>query len=84
MIIRAHQLQDEGFKFQKNNKNKLNDDAFSLTLFSAPNYCDKFKNKGAIAIIKVTFVFIQNNSIIIETFNEAPHPMILLDYMDVF
>lgn len=84
MIIRAHQLQDEGFKFQKNNKNKLNDDAFSLTLFSAPNYCDKFKNKGAIAIIKVTFIIIQNNSIIIETFNEAPHPMILPDYMDVF
>ena len=55
MIIRAHELQDDGYKFQESSKSKKQSDAYSLTLFSAPNYCDKFKNKGAIAIIKVNF-----------------------------
>jgi hypothetical protein len=54
MIIRAYELQDDSHKFQESSKSKKQSDAYSLTLFSAPNYCNKFKNKGA--IIKVNFM----------------------------
>lgn len=48
MIIRGHEVQLEGFKymqFKKSNKKNV------LTVFSAPNYCDKYNNLGAVAII---------------------------------
>lgn len=42
----------KGFKYQyqQNNSNPL-----TLTIFSAPKYCDTYSNKGAVALINVTF-----------------------------
>lgn len=51
MIIRGHEVQMKGFKYQYDPKNE----PISLTIFSAPKYCDSYNNKGAIAIIKVYF-----------------------------
>lgn len=44
-IIRAHEAQIEGYKMHK-----WNDSDFPLviTIFSAPNYCDIYNNKGAV------------------------------------
>jgi serine/threonine-protein phosphatase 2B catalytic subunit len=51
MIIRGHEVQMKGFAYQVSDyRTKL-----TLTIFSAPNYCDTYKNKGGIAIIKVYF-----------------------------
>jgi serine/threonine-protein phosphatase 2B catalytic subunit len=47
MIIRGHEVQIEGFSYQKTSL----DEKLTLTIFSAPNYCDTYKNKGAVAII---------------------------------
>lgn len=47
MIIRGHEVQIEGFSYQKS----TNDEKLTLTIFSAPNYCDTYKNKGAVALI---------------------------------
>lgn len=47
MIIRGHEVQIEGFNYQKSNT----DEKLTLTIFSAPNYCDTYKNKGAVALI---------------------------------
>lgn len=38
-IVRSHEVKDEGFEVQKGGK--------VVTVFSAPNYCDHSKNKGA-------------------------------------
>ena len=52
LLCRAHQLMDEGYKFCFRRK--------VLTLFSAPNYCNSFNNKGAIMCVdenlKCTFI----------------------------
>jgi serine/threonine-protein phosphatase 2B catalytic subunit len=45
MIIRGHEVQLEGFKYQDSTNKKMRP---TLTIFSAPNYCDKYNNKGAI------------------------------------
>lgn len=39
----------KGFKYQ----NSQNGEPLTLTVFSAPKYCDTYKNKGAVAIVKV-------------------------------
>lgn len=45
-IIRAHEAQAEGFKMHK----WAGVDKFPavITIFSAPNYCDFYNNKGAV------------------------------------
>jgi serine/threonine-protein phosphatase PP1 catalytic subunit len=42
LICRAHQVVMEGFDFPFREEQRL------VTIFSAPNYCNEFKNKGAI------------------------------------
>lgn len=44
-VIRAHEAQVEGYKMHK-----WSDSDFPLviTIFSAPNYCDVYNNKGAV------------------------------------
>jgi serine/threonine-protein phosphatase 2B catalytic subunit len=48
-LIRAHEVQLDGYKMFKWGK-----DSFPnlITIFSAPNYCDSYNNKGA--VIKLT------------------------------
>lgn len=48
MIIRGHEVEQEGYKYQKCKNIPL-----TLTIFSAPNYGNVYKNKGCIACIKV-------------------------------
>jgi len=39
LIVRSHEMKDEGYEMQRLGK--------VVTIFSAPNYCDQQKNKGA-------------------------------------
>ncbi len=45
-VIRAHEAQVEGYKMHKWNGN--GDFPCVITIFSAPNYCDVYNNKGAV------------------------------------
>jgi len=74
-IIRAHEAQEEGYRMYK--KNPANGFPSLITLFSAPNYCDVYKNKAA--ILKY-----ENNVMNIRQFNCSPHPYWLPNFMDVF
>jgi len=74
-LIRAHEAQLEGFKMYKWNK-KI-DFPTCITVFSAPNYCDVYNNKGAVIKFK-------NNLFNLIQFNYAPHPFLLPDFQDLF
>lgn len=74
-IIRAHEAQDAGYRMYKNTET-LGFPSL-LTLFSAPNYLDTYKNKAA--ILKY-----ESNVMNIRQFNMSPHPYWLPDFMDVF
>lgn len=74
-VIRAHEAQDAGYRMYK----KSQDTGFPslLTMFSAPNYLDTYKNKAA--VLKYG-----NNVMNIRQFNSTPHPYWLPNFMDVF
>ncbi|SCU90421.1 LAME_0E08482g1_1 [Lachancea meyersii CBS 8951] len=74
-IIRAHEAQDAGYRMYKNTET-LGFPSL-LTLFSAPNYLDTYKNKAA--VLKYS-----NNVMNIRQFNMSPHPYWLPNFMDVF
>lgn len=74
-IIRGHEAQLDGYKVHNwNNKAKF---PAVITVFSAPNYCDVYNNKGAI----IKFV---DNNLHITQYNYSPHPYILPNFMDIF
>ncbi|CCE61729.1 hypothetical protein TPHA_0B00570 [Tetrapisispora phaffii CBS 4417] len=74
-IIRAHEAQDAGYRMYKSTKS-LGFPSL-LTLFSAPNYLDTYKNKAAILKYEANIMNIRQ-------FNMSPHPYWLPDFMDVF
>ena len=74
-IIRAHESLPDGYKMHR--WNGTNDFPLVITVFSAPNYCDVYKNKGAI-------VKFENNTLNIQQYNSAKHPYHLQNFMDVF
>ena len=47
----------KGFKYQYNGDNQ----PLALTIFSAPKYCDSYKNKGAVAILSVPLFLSREN-----------------------
>lgn len=74
-VIRAHEAQDAGYRTYKKSLDK--EFPTVLTMFSAPNYLDTYKNKGA--VLKYA-----NNSMNIRQFVYSPHPYWLPNFMDVF
>jgi len=74
-IIRAHEAQLEGYKMHT--LNPATNFPAVITIFSAPNYCDVYNNKGAL------LKFVKNTLNILQ-FNCSPHPYHLPNFMDVF
>lgn len=74
-IIRGHTVEANGYfmHFQKSQKHVPK----VITVFSAPNYCDIYKNQAA--IIKLA-----KGVIDILTFTSSPHPYYLPNFKDVF
>lgn len=50
---------------------------YVITIFSAPNYCDAYKNKGA--VIKFS-----DETLNIQQFVSTPHPYLLPNFMNLF
>jgi serine/threonine-protein phosphatase 2B catalytic subunit len=74
-IIRAHEAQLEGYKMHRwNGQNKF---PVVITLFSAPNYCDCYNNKGA--LLKLV-----DNTLNIQQYSANTHPYHLPNFMDIF
>ena len=73
-VIRGHEVQLEGYKML-NWKNKSFPQV--ITIFSAPNYCDTYNNKGAI-------IKFENNSLNIQQFHYSQHPYYLPNFMNIF
>jgi serine/threonine-protein phosphatase 2B catalytic subunit len=73
-IIRAHEAQLDGYRMHTWGSTSF---PFVITIFSAPNYCDVYNNKGAIIKFK------QGNLSIHQLVYTA-HPYILPNYMDIF
>jgi hypothetical protein len=48
LICRAHQVVEDGYKFQANRQ--------LVTIFSAPNYCGEFDNAGALLCVREDLV----------------------------
>mmetsp|Transcript_4605 Transcript_4605/g.11273 ORF Transcript_4605/g.11273 Transcript_4605/m.11273 type:complete len:515 (-) Transcript_4605:178-1722(-) len=74
-VIRAHEAQMEGYKMHKTNE--ATGFPATITIFSAPNYCDVYNNKAAI-------LKFDNNTLNILQFNFTQHPYHLPNFMDVF
>lgn len=50
-MIRAHEAQIEGYKMHRWSGNS--EFPVVITIFSAPNYCDVYNNKGAVIKFEV-------------------------------
>jgi serine/threonine-protein phosphatase 2B catalytic subunit len=70
----------KGFKYQYS----LDNVPLTLTIFSAPKYCDTYQNKGAVALINVNCNIMQNSGIHTKSFKNSEHPFVLNNYMNVF
>ncbi|OMJ72513.1 hypothetical protein SteCoe_29033 [Stentor coeruleus] len=73
-VIRAHEAQKDGFKMLYWNGPNF---PSIITIFSAPNYCDCYKNKGAM-------IRFDDGVLNIEQYNHSKHPHVLPNFMDVF
>lgn len=73
-VIRAHEAQEQGYTIHK--ANKATNFPSLVTLFSAPNYLDTYKNKAAILHYET--------NLNIKQFNNVPHPYYLPDFKNVF
>lgn len=74
-VIRAHEAQMDGYKMYRWNGNT--EFPCVITIFSAPNYCGVYKNKGAI-------IRLENSTLNIQQYNYTVHPYLLPDFLDIF
>lgn len=74
-IIRAHEAQVDGYKMHKWNGNS--EFPVVITVFSAPNYCDIYNNKGA--ILKLI-----NQNLHVQQYNYTIHPYLLPNSKNIF
>lgn len=74
-IVRGHEAQDLGYRMYA----KLPESDFPslMTIFSAPNYVDVYKNKAAI-------IQYDGETFNIRKFTHAPHPFYLPKFIDAF
>lgn len=74
-IVRAHQVQIEGYKMHR--WDGPSSFPFVITIFSAPNYCDYYSNKGSVLIL-------EGGNVSIKQFDDSEHPYNLPDQIDIF
>ncbi|KJA22481.1 hypothetical protein HYPSUDRAFT_139171 [Hypholoma sublateritium FD-334 SS-4] len=74
-LIRGHEAQDAGYTMYR--KTPKRNFPSVITIFSAPNYLDVYRNRGA--ILKYA-----NKNITIRQYNSTSHPYWLPNFMDAF
>lgn len=74
-VIRGHEAQDAGYTMHRKTPKKNFPSV--ITIFSAPNYCDAYKNRGA--VLKYA-----NKNITIRQYNSCSHPYWLPNFMNAF
>ena len=72
-IIRGHQVQQEGYK--EHFVTEEDPIAMVLTIFSAPDYCGEYGNKGA-------FLLVMKDRFEVQQIRAVPHPYYLPDFVD--
>lgn len=75
-VIRGHEAQQEGYRFHNYEAGQTEFPSV-ITLFSAPNYCDVYGNKGAI-------IRYDGDVLNIRQFTACAHPYHLPKFMNVF
>ncbi|PCH41912.1 Metallo-dependent phosphatase [Wolfiporia cocos MD-104 SS10] len=74
-IIRGHEAQDAGYTMYRKTPTKKFPSV--ITVFSAPNYLDAYRNRAAVIRYK-------DRNITIRQYNASPHPYWLPNFMDAF
>ncbi|KZT06625.1 Metallo-dependent phosphatase [Laetiporus sulphureus 93-53] len=74
-IFRGHEAQDAGYTMHRKTGTKKFPSV--ITVFSAPNYLDAYRNRGAVVRYK-------NKNIVIRQYNASPHPYWLPNFKDAF
>ena len=74
-VIRAHQVQDSGYKFHKWS-GEANFPSV-ITVFSAPKYARAYNNKGAV-------ILLENDKMNIKQFKNVSAPFYLPEHQDLF
>jgi len=74
-LVRGHEVQNAGYAMAV--KSEVTGFPSMITLFSAPNYCETYKNKAAI-------MKYENNQINIKQFTHTPPPYYLPGFENAF
>ena len=74
-IFRGHQVQQEGYKMHKWGSNSSF--PYVITVFSAPNYCGTYNNKGAVLCLK-------DDTLNLRSFQAVDAPYTLPDDLNIF